>query len=226
MKEAEWLEGTDPRPMLRFLRGRASQRKLLLFAAACCWRIRRQLTVEGSRKAIRVLERYADGLATFQEYVWGAVHGAGAGSSRPAGMAVFHIVQAARYCPSDRGFEAAWAAAKWIPSAAAIGARRRWTLPEVAEDVEGAEQCRLLRELFGNPFRFKELDAETLRWNGGAIPQLAQVIYERHDFKRMLALGDLLERAGSSNASVLSHCRQTEEHALGCWVIDLALGKV
>src|SRR5437868_6515798 len=36
MTEREWMTGPDHRPMLEFLRGRAGERKLRLFACALC----------------------------------------------------------------------------------------------------------------------------------------------------------------------------------------------
>jgi hypothetical protein len=66
MTEAEWEGGTDPLPMLTFLKGakRLTARKARLFVCACCRRIWPLLGEEGSRKAVEVAERFADGLAT------------------------------------------------------------------------------------------------------------------------------------------------------------------
>ena len=64
MTEAEWLVCTDPRPMLEFLRDKASDRKLRLYACACCRQVWDLLLDERSCTAIEVAEQYADGLTS------------------------------------------------------------------------------------------------------------------------------------------------------------------
>src|SRR5262249_42891801 len=63
MTEAEWLACQDPAPMLEFLRGKASDRKLRLFAVACCRRVEFLLDAPFpvTRQALRQAERFADG---------------------------------------------------------------------------------------------------------------------------------------------------------------------
>jgi hypothetical protein len=224
MKETEWLESTDPWPMLRFLHRRVSDRKLLLFACACCRRVWHQLTVDRSREAVAVLERYADGQVTFQELVW-AANGAGRGSSRPGGMAVFRVALAVRRSNIDRGFEAASAAVRWIGAPTLRGKRRRGTIAHTANVAESAAQCMLLRDLFGNPFRAAPIAPEVFTWHEGAIPKLAQAIYDERAFNRLPSLGDALEGAGCTEDSILAHCREAGGHVRGCWAVDLLLSE-
>ena len=67
MTESEWLACTDPEPMMKFLRGRASDRKVRLFAVACCRRVWPSLEHEEFRDAVRKAESFADGLADRDE---------------------------------------------------------------------------------------------------------------------------------------------------------------
>jgi len=79
--EAEWLTCNDPEPMLEFVRGKLSERKLRLFACACCRRIEHLLTKDG-RKAIRAAERFADGLLGSEELLQENEHVARAARGR------------------------------------------------------------------------------------------------------------------------------------------------
>lgn len=54
MTETEWLECGVRSPMLEFLKGRASDRKLRLFAVACCRRPYYDVADERYRRAIRL----------------------------------------------------------------------------------------------------------------------------------------------------------------------------
>ena len=69
MTEIEWLTCTDPKKMLKVLRGKnkASDRKLRLLACGCCRRIWEDLTLKPLRPAIEAAEQYADLSVTIQE---------------------------------------------------------------------------------------------------------------------------------------------------------------
>jgi hypothetical protein len=67
MTQDEWLTCTDPERVLNFVRGRASERKLRLFAVACCRRIAQLLFDKRSRQAVQIAEQYADGLVGKRE---------------------------------------------------------------------------------------------------------------------------------------------------------------
>ena len=74
MTEHEWLTSAEPAAMLEFLRAAAginfyhvSDRKLRLFACACCHTVWHLITDERSRRAVEVAELFADGKATKEE---------------------------------------------------------------------------------------------------------------------------------------------------------------
>jgi hypothetical protein len=62
MTEAEWLASTNPEALLAFLRRRPPQRKLRLFACACCRQVWDRLLDPRSRAAVEAAEQFADGL--------------------------------------------------------------------------------------------------------------------------------------------------------------------
>jgi hypothetical protein len=67
MTEAEWLSCDDPRPMLEFLLGKASNRKLRLFGCACCRRIWHLFPDNRCTQGVKYAEQFADGLIGEEE---------------------------------------------------------------------------------------------------------------------------------------------------------------
>ena len=225
MTEEEWLTGTGD--LLTNVIDKASDRKLRLFACACCRRVGDYLW-SGSlgQAAILTAEKFADGITTTREL-----------------DALQQLVEGQlELYPEEPVYEPSyWVCARNIreaversalyaanlstlsiaPNADYFDARckKRW-------DEELAAQVSLLRDIFGNPFRSQPtVDSSWLSWNDGVIPKLAQAIYDDRAFDRLPILADALEEAGCTNADILNHCRQPGEHVRGCWVVDLVLGK-
>jgi hypothetical protein len=199
MTEAGWLAATYPGPILEFLhaRGGAGNRKLRLFACGCCRQVWSFLTHIDSRAAVEAAEGFADGLVSRRQLEKAAAGARGAIPSAPARLAQ----RAARVR---------------LGSLAA----------ETTSSVGPGLSARLLRDLFGNPFRpAPSLAPAVLSWNGGTVPRLASAIYEERAFDRLPVLADALEDAGCADADVLTHCRSSGEHTRRCWVVDLVLGK-
>lgn len=62
MNEAAWNTCTELDKMLAFLQGRTSDRKLRLFAVACCRSVEKRLPQDPCMAAVEMSERFADGL--------------------------------------------------------------------------------------------------------------------------------------------------------------------
>jgi hypothetical protein len=90
------------------------------------------------------------------------------------------------------------------------------------DKAEIAEKVRLLRDIFGNPFRPVTFDPA---WRTEQSVGLARMMYEKRTFDAMPILSDALQDAGCDNEDILRHCREPGVHVRGCWVVDLVLGK-
>ena len=207
MTEKEWLECGEPQKMLEVLqKSGASARKLRLFAVACSRRMWAWIDVLG-RTAVEVAENFADGLAGPAE------------------------LRAARLACQGAGGQAAWYAAATNPANAARNAARSAQAGVANKALFGSEavellaQARLVREIFGDPFRPGVVDQSWLAWHDGSVVKLAQAIYEERAFERLPNLAAALEEAGCMKEDILAHCRQPGEHVRGCYVLDILLGK-
>jgi hypothetical protein len=242
MTEEQWPSCTDPTPMLEFLwsSGRASDRKLRLFAAACCRHIWPLVEDERSREAVAVAERVADGPAD-AGHVARVAEGADQANRLAyyldqtdsvdihASGAAFNLVGAGPFT-SRRADAVADQAAECV----------RWSWWAVGEagtahaerEVERRSQASLLRCVFGNPVRPAEVDPAWLAWHGGAIVRLAQAVYDERelpsghlDAARLAVLADMLGEAGCVDAELLTHLRAPGPHVRGCWAVDLLLNQ-
>ena len=229
MTEAEWLACEAPRPMLEFLRGKASDRKLRLFACACCRRIWHLLKDERARRAVEIAERFADGLAGDDErsnarkLAQQAAQGRGVTTAPTAPKCERRAASAAYYATACQAMEAAYNAPDLVVEVLVwqAGGYANCDSRHIRREEEGP-QAQLLRDLLGNPFRLVRFEPG---WRTGNVIDLARTIYKEHAFERLPILADALMDAGCDSADILSHCRSSGPHVRGCWVIDLLLGK-
>jgi hypothetical protein len=246
MTEAEWLTCTYPQSMLEFLRGKASERKLRLFAVACCRRIWSILVAEVEHwhkdeadfwrrclDAVELAERFADGNAVVQDLAEVTAY------PRPALLDADAAMYAAEvklntWIVADCAAEAAAREAEGrmrashFPNAYIRGSEDDSALLEIEAEyervlaIEKKAQGTLLRDVLGNPFRPITLDTA---WLTPTVKDLAQSIYTERTFDQMPLMANELEKAGCANQEILDHCRGPGTHVKGCWLVDLILRK-
>jgi hypothetical protein len=214
MTEAQWLASTDPRPMLEFLRDKASDRQLRLFACAYT-RVLRGYWHLGPGAAVAVAERYADGLASARDL-----------ASERRGVPFPDMYSEWVLAPS--AYDGVCQAVDGLTSARDLmtidpDALRHFPFP-LDDAVQRA--VLLLRDIFGSrPFRPVNIAPDLLAWNDGTVGRIAEGIYDERTFDRLPILADALLDAGCNAAELLAHCRNAGPHVRGCWVVDTILGK-
>jgi hypothetical protein len=233
MNEQDWQNCTDPHPMLSFLQGSVSDRKLRLFAVACCRRIWEQMMDVRSRQAVELAERSADEPVSDEEL------DAVSAEAEEAYEDSLTDDQGVAVGADDPRPDAA-AAASYASSPGRLGPEHFAVVLEgaslaspVGASQEKAAQVAILRDLFGNPFRPQTpIDAGLLAMTDGTVTKLAEAAYEERSLPsgelanaRLAVLADALEEAGCDNADLISHLRSPGPHVRGCFAIDRLLGK-
>lgn len=244
MTETEWLKCSDPGPMLKSLsrkkRHKPSERKLRLFACACCRRLWHSLDDHRSKQAVEVAERFADGKARLKELQLAAAAANDAYAS--AYIDLEEAVEASQPEYSGGEFDVDSVAATEAASLAAspqndsvsevadrcasLAAYERVSkvkralgrVFKSAKALESENQANLLRHIFGNPFRPALLLGDTNK----LLIKLSEALYAGESYA--YALHDALLDA--SHVELAAHFRDPEEwHPKGCWALDLILGK-
>lgn len=233
MTEDEWLTCCDPLEMLDFVRERLSDRKLRLFAVACARRVADLIEGEGSRNAILVSERFADGRCGEAE-----LESAFAGAeltnfvirNMPYAFSAHHLATAsagdtAHPDASSAAEDSCWCAQLTRQPEYLWESNRSWKSSGVRLDL-----ARILREeMTSDPFR---PIAFSPTWRTRTVLAIASSAYEtRHhetgylDNDELAILADALEDVGCDRASILEHLRSAGPHVRGCWAVDLILSQ-
>ena len=217
MTEAEWVSATDPTPMLEFLRGKASDRKLRLFAVACCLRLLDRAQVsQRAKREVQVAERYADSLASP-----GELEEARCYSNSTAEHACMNTTEAEGgvIMADCAAGNAAWAAAEH--GAQPPDHNGLSPVFNARLIVEQSSQSKIVRCIF-NPFHPISLNPS---WQTSTVLALAQGIYQDRAFDRLPILADALQDASCDNPDLLNHLRSEGPHTRGCWALDLLLNR-
>jgi hypothetical protein len=212
MTESEWMASSDPEPFLAAVRNVGSKRKLLLFATATFSRLMHLLPHAQQLQAVELLEQMGEGTAS--PHAWRQARSDALIDWRGSAYTGDHGI--------DDPAQVALMLYRAIVSTDAAGHAVTATNGIMNSTDLRTEQSRLLRDIFGNPFRPVAFDP---RWRTADVTDLARAIYADRVFDRMPVLADALMDAGCEDEQVIGHCRGPGPHVRGCWVVDLVLGK-
>jgi hypothetical protein len=230
MTEEHWLTCADPERMLEFLLGagaaqgqdypfKETERRLRLLAVACARQLWDALVSKSSRRAVEVIERYADDPTIWKERQ-NVYDGA-----RKAFMAVFrkgYSTGSDPDAPATQRMIRAADIAESITLSSPLLHHWQHITGNMASAGESAAMSCLIREVFGNPFRPVTFDP---RWRTPQVQAVARTAYEEKRWEDLPLLADALEEASCDSADLLGHLRSRENHVRGCWALDLALNK-
>jgi hypothetical protein len=232
MTEEEWRVCDDPERMLPFVERCLNERQKRLFAAACCRRVWPMLADQRSRRAVEVLEYFADGQVPAEDLFGACEDAKAADEQAPRRMhhAAYAVTDATAdllrldsvvlYCALAAGHQALlteYNDAAFQEAEEGDDDHPYNVLLNAHAEEEAFIQAVLLEDISGNPFRPIRFSQS---WQTPAVAALVREIYSQRAFDRMPELATMLEEAGCSEPTILEHCREEELHARGCWVLE------
>jgi hypothetical protein len=221
----------------------ATERKVRLFAVACCQRIPAVNSHAILAAVIDTVERFADRLATEEELREANRRAGGIADSAGKSADAYESAEGItgntvrEWEIQCAGWATYWASLPGKlgteidrfpgPAADAVGLARAgsdYDHDRVEKDAkeERAVQADRFRDVFGNPFR--PIDFST-SWRTDTAVSLARQMYDSRGFSAMPILADALQDAGCDSHEIIDHCRSPGPHVRGCWVVDGILAK-
>ena len=220
MTATEWDQSDDVDKMLVAVRGRVSERKLLLFACGCCRLV--EATIPTASFLADRFERDSERPLTTDEKwsMFSLIGSAMLGDLHP-------IISRVLSGFENDSWNLARNVASLLRNLTAAGpepmeGNETHLLERPAPATQSPEQAALLRELVANPMR----ESDAGRWRTETTIGISQGIETDGAWERMPILADALEDAGCEDNTILDHCRDSSRvHRKGCWVVDEILGR-
>jgi hypothetical protein len=213
--ESEWLAQANAAQMVNFVREKASDRKLRLFACAYARQLLHRVGEYCCDNGLHAAEQLADGLIDHKDWfvAW-----------RQVSDILMDAVQNSQF---ER-------AATLVYASRCLSLKRE-RLISLRYHFQGwqAADISMVRDIFGNPFRSRpNISDELTTWNNQAAFHLAEAAYIQRilpsghlDPNLLNSLAHALAEAHCNDAELLTHLHSKEPHWRGCWAIDQILSK-
>jgi hypothetical protein len=254
MTAEEWTQAHNVEKLIYLVEKTISSRKLRLFTLGCCHRVSHLLGDGRCHRTIAVAETFADngcGKAELELHrrqaqeigenlekqcrasdgtIFPHAYMMAAQSSASSAVAFAATLdQTRKFYPTPSGVnvstsvvcEAACRAREAV-FAATKASGGDDAIAGASSEAEMQAQMQVLRDVVGAPFSATK---SVIAWQTVTVMSLATAIYADRAFDRLPILADALEDAGCDHADILNHCRGPGPHVLGCWPLDLVLGK-
>ncbi len=224
----------NPQEVLESCRAQLSDRKLRLFACACGREVYPFLGFDESKHALVVAERYAEGLVTKNELRLTRNRAKLRGRILAGDSGAYLVAVATCYKSAFGAAANSWRrmieSTVRVASASVQLGNSELSTRRIAALVQARCQgITLLHEILRPNL---PAGTDVLAWRIPAVLNLALAVYENRQLPsghletdRLLILADALEEAGCTEPAVLHHLRSPGPHVLGCWAVDLLLGK-